>query len=245
MKKLTMALVAIALVLCMGQVVMAKVDITAGVKAGYEHRLYGDGDIKTHEISAVSLGLSGNVYLINRLSLALEGDVLFGKWIYSSHPTDSSMKSWVNIGLYARYDVLVGDKYKLGVQAGASYDVLNLTVNGLRYYNYTAVFIVPGLFGAVELLPKLKLSADVKIPIGTWYEGSYSPGKKSFFFKFFLYDTKLALTYEVMPNINVGVEAQISNMNAHGVLWLWEEMSYDEYFTRPAWNVSLKLEYKF
>ena len=252
MKKITIGLMATMLVLCIAQGAMAKIDATVGLTLGYENRGYlqetkAGAIVRKYDISAFLLGLSGKIYFLDRFSAAVDGSVLIGKWDVEGIIVEATLKSWFNIGLYARYDVLVGEKYKLGVQAGASYDMLNLGWDN-SIYSYTSVFMSPGIFGEIELLPKLKLAADVKLPIGAWFSTTEDKNANgSYFFKLFLYEAKLALVYEVMPNINVGIEGKINNMNAYRMQWYGAELKSTLYtFSNPlAWSVGLKLEYKF
>ena len=243
MKKITIGFVAMMLVLCLAQGAMAKINATAGISIGRESRFYDidDGD-RTHEISGFTIELFGDIYLANRISVGLGASTLIGSWKDSQlpNPTNPILENSYRVDLYGKYDLIVGYNYKVGAQVGVSYDRMKTRMN-----TYNSVFIAPGVFGSIELLPKLNLSADIKIPLGVWYTLKGNP-TDAYFFKLFLIDAKIDLTYEVMTNVNVGIEAKIGNVNAYRIDMYKQSLRFSsKYVSKPAWNIGLKAEYKF
>ena len=262
MKKLTIVIMTMLLVLAMGQAAMAKVDATVGLTLGYDTRNYRydstsvNDYYRTYALSAFAIGISGNIYVMDRLSLALDGSMLFGVWndFASYSPPSSNFKfSAFNLQAFARYDVLTGEKYKLGVKVGAIYDYLDLKNSSWDVEKYSAFFIAPGIYGEYEVLSRLKLSADVKIPVyglfvGTRLSNGNTFLEGSYFLKLFLYDVKVALSYEITPQINIGIEGKINNVNVFRLRWHFaaeNEYVIYTYTSKPAFNLGLKVGYKF
>ena len=261
MKKITIVIMTMLLVLAMGQAAMAKVDATVGLTLGYDTREYrydtSSNNYRTHTPSALAIGISGNIYVMDRLSFALDGSMLFGVWndFASSSSTLSNFKFGAfNVQTFARYDVLAGEKYKLGVQVGAIFDYLDLKyASSFNPEKNAAFFIAPGIYGEYEVLSRLKLSVDAKIPVYGMFERiNISNGnivdEGSYFLKLFLYDAKIGVSYEITPQINIGVEGKISNVNAYRLRWHFATENIhttNNYTSKPAFNIGLKVGYKF
>jgi len=119
MKKLTVLIGAMLLVLSVGQIISAKVDATAGISLGYDALSFGDSPtnnsarLVSHTLSGFKIGLLGNIYVIDRLSFALDGSISLGNWSTvddsNSNPVlnyDAKFKFiLLNIQAFARYDV--------------------------------------------------------------------------------------------------------------------------------------------
>ena len=253
MKKVVIVIMTMLLVLVVGQVVMAKVDATVGLTLGYNAREYNyerkndPSEFGAHTFSGFAIGMFGNIYVMDKLSFEIDASVAIGSWedYRSWSATKKSNLSLLNIQAFVRYDVLFEDRYKLGVQVGTIYDYMN-TEKTFGTDKIDAFFIAPGIYGEFDVLPKLKIFADVRLPVYASFNFTHN-GEGSYFLKLFLYDAKIGVMYEVAPQVNIGIEGNLYNVNSWRLYWLFAVAGNNSfiYTSKSAFNIGLKAEYKF
>lgn len=203
MKKVTVVLLSMLLVLAMGQAVFAKGSV--GLTAGYSGTVSGGSGFA----SGLNVGISGDYYLINRLSLA--GGASLGVAFIKNSTTSTTALS-LNANLFVKYDIvqisILSGLLKLGAQAGVIYDRV---LTGPFAFQRNALFLALGVYADAYVTSKINIYADLKFPLGLFdFVAGDSHG--AFFEKFF-YNVKIGATYAVSPKINVGIECGISNTN--------------------------------
>lgn len=186
MKKITMALLALLLVLAIGQSAFAKGSINLGV--GYNKMLDSGAP------SGVSIKLDGYYYFTDNFSLAAG----FGVNLYF---IPDGVGQVYSIELFSRYDLLKTSVTTIGLQFGL---IDRIIIPGLNI-----LYVGPGAYAKFRVGSKTNIYADIKLPIG----GAIAFVEVPQFVSFYVYNITLGATYEITSNINVGVEANVNNVN--------------------------------
>ena len=214
MKKLSIIILSLLLVLIVGQAAFAKNSIS--LNAGYAAEIYVGS---TRLNSGINLGLSGNYYFTNNFSLS--GGASASIFWYEGYTAVD-----LGINLFAKYDILKASLsnniFNLGAQAGIVYATAFTNATSASLPNI--LFLAAGVYVDAYVTPKLNVFFDSKFPLGFFF--FESGASDSFFFKKFFYDLKVGATYSVSPKINVGLEFGISNTNFSGA-WNFLMSSYN------------------
>ena len=246
MKKLTMALVAIALVLCMAQVAMAKVDITAGIKAGYEHYMtnYDEGGI-IYQANLFGLKVNGQFDFTNKLGVLAQIGIGLGKLKESEAGNDMTANVLkLNFSTFVKYGIFANNLIDVAVQVGLSGVYAKDDIWGGN--EIKILFVTPGICVNVNINSKLKVYTDIKIPVfyvgsSTWADFEEDQG----FFKHFLYDVTLGLSYAISPVFSIGVEATTDNTYTDIVSGMVQSKANNNKFAYGGFTVGMKVNYKF
>jgi len=274
MKKMAVVIIAILITMSIAHTVSASGSV--GITIGYGKRGFTsnfnmpDPTIRESDRRAITIGISAGIYVVDRLSIAFNGTYLMGKHSvkYNDVRREAPSFSGVNLHLFGRYDVLASSKYKIGVQVGAIYELLkdrmDFSGSGTNYevkHTYegtlSTISIAAGIYGEVEVLPKLSIFANAKIPIVEWKSGDavakldrkvlnnpllddvteyqFSRLTENTFWKKFMYDIELGLKYQINPKVSVGLFGHISNINMD-VLSLSAITVRDNGFTNSRWE---------
>ena len=238
MKKLTMAIVAIALVLCMAQAVMAKGEV--GLKLGYDFktRYYDESGEAYDKTNSFLIGLSGNYYVYDGFSLAAKASLALGKYEFFGQGEGLADSTQVNVHLFARYNVLELDAFSLGVQVGGIYEYYSKAYLSVDVeWSHNLFFIAPGLYLNYDISQKINVYGDFKFPVYYNISGDFS---NAGFFKVLFYDITVGGAYKITPNIYLGLEAVVSNSTAYKLEALeWESIYKVEF------SIGIKAGYKF
>ena len=253
MKKLGIVILSLLLVLIVGQVVFAKGSI--GLNLGYngfysvdiselDINNFDPNDIDYAYVNGLGLRLSGNFYLINRLSLSGGAAI---RMFYNEKVLSMDNSFELGLNLFARFDIIKVSilsllDINLGIQAGVMYDRLfssSLPANVL--------FLAAGLYIDTSVTPRFNIYADLKIPFGSYVIGEKNVTfvDKSSFFKLFLYDAKLGATFLISPKIAVGVELSINNVTWTSILINAINESFGTPYKSFEFAVGASLVYKF
>lgn len=198
MKKFTTVLLAMLLVLVVGQAAFANFDISANV--GYAM------GIGAKKFNAVGFGVNGGYYFTDKIGIGVgvDGIIELGE-------TDA-FGNMFNISAVVKYNAFAFDAVDLGFQAGI--------VDSIAKDKPNMLAVVVGAFVNADIANKVNLTADVKIPVYTMYKEVYGDtpaDNDAGFFKAFLYDAKIGVTYDVTPDISVGGQIGIGNINFSSV----------------------------
>ena len=241
MKRLTMAILATLLVLSIGQAVMAEdFNPTIGLKLGYIHdKADFDGQIFTS--NQFKLGLLGQFDFSERIGLFAQIGMDLGK-ITNMLEDETVSKFDLIANISVKYNVFLNDTFTVAVQAGVSGSYHS---DGFDNKD-NLLFIVPGLYADVNLGPKFNLYTNIKFPIFyyghiDWVDIESSMG----FFKVFLYDVLLGVSYEISPNISLSIEGAMDNTKPHILSLIVFASKNDVPYSYSAFNIGLKLNYKF
>ena len=241
MKRLTIVIWATFLVLSLGQAVMAEeINPTVGLKLGYSHdKIDYNGAIFTS--NQFNLGLSGQFDFSERIGLFAQVGIDLGN-ITNVLEDETVSKLDLIANISVKYNVFSNDTFTVAVQAGVSG---SYNSNGFDNKD-KLLFIVPGLYADVNLGPKFNVYTNIKFPIFyyghiDWVDIESSMG----FFKLFLYDVVLGVSYEISPSISLGIEGAINNTEPQILSLIVFANKNDVPYSYTTFNVGLKLNYKF
>ena len=245
MKKLTMAIVVIALVLCMAQAVMAKVDITLGVKAGYEHYMssYDSSYGKLlFWVNLFGLKINGQFDFTNKLGVLAQIGIGLGTHRYEPLTIEAVLN--LEASIFAKYSIFANNVITIAVQGGLK--GAYYTYDNLDHDEIKILFITPGIYVNANINLKLRIYTDIKIPVfyvghSTWAEFEEDQG----FFKYFLYDVALGVSYDISPAFSIGIEATSDNTIPEIVSGMVQSKAGDFKFAYGGFTVGMKVNCKF
>ena len=229
MKKFAIIITALALVLLIGQASFAA-GSNAGLTLGY---IKGTGsytltdNVTGHEdsFSGFNLGLSASYYTQINVSASLKLNLAFGKTDRAvlnggSFDMDIPFKTFLFNGhAFVRYNVFNGYGVIIAPQVGVILDSeRNTNTIGGTDNKRAVLFVAAGLFADVNVTPQIEVYLDAKIPFMYSYSydqtGSGADGDALVeYFNAFFYDLTVGVSYQIIPNLCLGIEANISNSN--------------------------------
>ena len=248
MKKFALVIAVMALVLLVGQTAFAA-GSNAGLKLGYTQGV-GDFNVMAATLntsySAFQLGLSANYYTKINVSASLKLDLGFGKTIISI-PLANTLKTFMfNLHVFVKYDVFNSYGVSIAPQIGFILDSdKSKTIESpgdphWLGHERSAIFVAAGIFVKVNITPKFELYLDAKTPVYYSYSCDYKSLDYSGFFEAIFYDITLGGLYEVVPNLFVGIDGNISTATTKQLSAYIDEL--DNSFT---FSVGAKIEFKF
>ena len=260
MKKATVILLTMLLVLILGQAALAQASV--GVRWAYDFKTRdysepgytGDGGYDVSESFLISL--SGKYAFTNNIAIAAKFDYSIGTYYYDDWNGDieTIMPMHMNAHLFGKYTIFGNDIFSVGAELGGIYDY------DYKYFNYDefsytrhALFGAIGVFGNVSVSPLIDIYADVKVPVyvyafGKEYDAALDAETDlddyNGFFNTFFYDVTVGASYQVNPNARFGVEINVSNSTNYRIeiedtqWWSGTEMIFEG-------SIGMKLEYTF
>ena len=253
MKKLSIVIVVMLLVLFIGQAAMAKVNILGTATLGYMHyeNEFGDGN-KLLYANFMKTKLSAQFDFSDRLSLWTQVDMNLGKEYDKTYsPTLSVPAFGLEVSIFAKYNIIRNDKLIFGVQVGVngSYDANEwpyIHYGGTLPDEYWLLFVTPGVYANISISSKFNTYIDVKIPVS--YYGIvplYPIADYDGFFSMFFYDICLGVSYNISPGIIIGLEGTTDNANSNWVMGALTIKGYDTKFSYGNFGIGLKVEFAF
>ena len=276
MKKMAVVIIAILITMSIAHTVSANgsVGITLGYSnRGFERQFGGISNPSMVENSrrAIAIGISAGMYVADRVSISFNGTYLIGNNLvkYNEDPKEAPSFSGVNLHLFGRYDLLTNSKYKIGVQVGAIYEFLkdNMDFLGINDYSelklvydgtLSTIAIVAGVYGEIEVLPRVKVFADIKMPVIEWKKGdavvkresksfmfpglddekedTFARSTENVFWKNFMYDLKLGFEYQINSTVSIGLFGHVSNINMDTIMMASCKMT-DAGSSSYSWNL--------
>ena len=257
MRKLSIVVITLLLVLSLGQIVAAQETANIALKLGYDKKEYHQlgshypNNTRTFVASAPIISLSGEAYIYDNFSLSVASNISFGHWNDSADVISTPDKHpffSISLNPSAKYTILSGNTYKAGVQLGAYGEYFTFIFSEYYTYHFTGLFIIPGIYGEIYVIPKLKLSLDASFPIFgifEYYESDSVEMEGSNFFNVFFYDAKLSVLYDITPHISLGIEGVVSNTNAFALYWGVRNLSTKNNIAKPNFSIGVKVQYNF
>ena len=252
MKKTTIVIVAILLVLAMGQVVMAsKGDATGGIILGYDYktRLSGGSGFNTNTTNSFMAGISGNYYVMEKFSISAKTLFTIGEYSFTAGGGGTGKSAIISINVFGKYDIYVTDMFIIGAKLGGSYEHYNLLLEN-EYMGYgearifNSFFVSPGVYASVNVSPKINIYGDFVFPVFTTIiDVEDSKSTYTGVFNYFLYDITLGAAYAVSPNITLGIEGNFYNASSYKLESEYSLSGGKGY--KVEFNAGLKIGYKF
>ena len=243
MKKTTVILLTVLFILSIGQAALAQTSVGAKLAYDFKTREYyepaNDRIDGGYDVSnSLLISIFGKHSFTDKISIAAKFDYSIGAYYYDDWYGDveTIMPVHINTHLFGKYTILGNSIYNVGVELGGIYDYDYKYFN-LDEFSYTrhALFAAVGVFGSVSVSPLIDIYADVKVPIYTYAFGKqydaydeeeYDLDSFSGFFEAFFYDVTIGASYQINPNIKLGLELNVGNatnyrIEIEGTQW-WE-----------------------
>lgn len=205
MKKITVIILSMLLVLVVGQTAFSKSYIQL------EGSYYGtitSNNLSTYPPKLFTLGLSGKYDFTDKVSLV---------GTFSFHSVSEALSSSVGpvyeVDLYTRFNIFNRKNINVGLNVGLMYQgyLSHPQASQERWYN--DIFLIVGAYGEVYLSPKIKAYGEISMPIinASLYTISTYSTSRYWVIRFLssnssYFTGKLGIQYEITPRIFLGLE---------------------------------------